>query len=333
MANFVGSPMSSYRSSPRRLTLSLFFAATVLSSGCTEKQSAIKPSGDEVAKPGPPAGSTDSIDWKLVDRAMGRHGKQETGGVQRYSMPRGDLKVTSEGVQIRPALSLGSWLAFKPIGGNGTVAMGDLVLTEREYNRVIARLEQGGVTPTAVHKHLPQHSPSLWWTHVEARGNPVKIAETVHAALSLTGTPPPKPSAEQQPQRLAIDTAAINQALGHTGKVNGGVYQVSISRSEEVGIGDVELPASMGAATVLNFQPTGGGKAAINGDFAMTADEVDGVVQALESSGIRVVALHNHMLDEQPRLFFLHFWANDDAVKLARGLRTALDKMKLARSG
>lgn len=207
--------------------------------------------------------------------------------------------------------------------------MGDLVLTEQEYNRVIARLSQGGVTPTAVHKHLPAHSPALWWTHIEAKGDPVNVAQTVRAALGLTGTPVAQPAPEQ-PQPVGIDTAAIGQALGYRGKVNGGVYQVSIPRSEAVRSSGIEVPGPMGTATALNFQPTGAGKAAINGDLVMKADEVKAVIEALEASGIQVVALHNHMLDEEPRLFFLHFWANDDAVKLARGLRSALGKMRLA---
>jgi hypothetical protein len=275
--------------------------------------------------------SRDSVDWSQVDRQMGRPGKEESGGVHRYSMPRSDLTVTSQGVTIKPALALGSWLAFKSTSGNSAVAMGDLVLTEQEYNRVIARLSQGGVQVTAVHKHLPAHSPGLWWTHVEGRGDPAKLAETVRAALRLTGTPSAPPPS-RQPEPVAIDTTGVSQALGHQGKVNGGVYQVSIPRSEVIRASGVEVSAAMGTGTALNFQPTGGGKAAINGDFVMVADEVKNVVQALESSDIQVVALHNHMLEEEPRLFFLHFWANDDAVKLARGLRGALDKMKLGKS-
>lgn len=313
-------------SSTYNVALSALLLFTWVGSGC--KADVI---GREPAVRRSSSTATDSINWNTVDQAMARTGKQETGGVHRYSMLRSDLTITSRGVKIKPALSLGSWLAFKQAGGNTAIAMGDLVLTEREYNRVIARLSQGGVAPTAIHKHLPAHSPPLWWTHIEAKGDPVKIAETVRAALNLTGTPP-APSGQEQQQSLGVDTAAVSQALGHAGKVNGGVYQVSIPRSEAVRAGGVEIPGSMGTATALNFQPTGNGKAAVNGDFVMVAEELKGVVQALESSGIQVVALHNHMLDEEPRLFFLHFWANEDAVKLARGLRSALDKMHLANS-
>ena len=253
----------------------------------------------------------------------------QPGGVYKFSMPRADLQVTAAGVRIKPALALGSWLAFKA-SGNGAVAMGDLVLTEKEYNRVIARLQQGGVGQTAVHKHLPDESPAIWWTHVHGNGDPVKIAETVKAALALTGTPSqgaPASSSGDSAKATELDTAAINRALGRGGRMSGGVYQVSVPRAETIKARGIDVPASMGTATALNFQPTDGDKAAINGDFVMTADEVQPVIAALEANGIQVVALHNHMLDEEPRLFFMHFWANDDAVKLAHGLKAGLDNI------
>jgi hypothetical protein len=265
----------------------------------------------------------DSVNWAAVDQALGRKGEMQPGGVYKFSIPRSDLQVTSGGVRIKPALSLGSWLAFKP-KGSGTVAMGDLVLTEEEYNQVIARLQQGGVAQTAVHKHLPEHSPAIWWTHVHAEGDPVKIAQTVKAALALTATPATTPNASVT--AIDLDTAAINRALGRSGKVSGGVYQVNVPRAEKIQASGIEVPASMGTATVLNFQSTGGGRAAINGDFVMTRDEVQRVIAALKANDIQVVTIHNHMVDEEPRLFFMHFWANDDAVKLARGLRAALNK-------
>jgi hypothetical protein len=275
-----------------------------------------------------PSSVKDSVSWAAVDQALGRKGEAQPGGVYKYSMPRSDLRVTSGGVQIKPALSLGSWLAFKP-KGSGAVAMGDLVLTEKEYNQVIARLQQGGVGQTAVHKHLPEHSPALWWTHVHAEGDPVKIAETVKAALGLTGTPAQAPAASPAPP-IELDTAAINQVLGRSGKVSGGVYQVSVPRAEKIQASGIEVPASMGTATALNFQPTGSEKAAINGDFVMTREEVQPVIAALKANGIQVVTVHNHMLDEEPRLFFMHFWANENAVKLASGLQAALDKTNSA---
>lgn len=274
-------------------------------------------------------GAAGEIDWKAVDAAMGRTGTMMPGDVYRFNMPRSDLTVVTNGVRVRPALSLGSWLAFRATGPGEAVAMGDLVLTEAECNRVIARLEEGGVGLTAVHKHLPAHSPALWWTHVHARGDPVRIATTVRAALGLTGTPAASPTPAPATS-FPLDTAAIHAALGHGGRVNGGVYQVSVHRAETIHSMGIEVPPAMGTGIALNFQPTGGGKAAINGDFVMLASEVDPVVRALRENGIAVVELHNHMTDEEPRLFFLHFWANDDALKLARGLRAALDRTNTA---
>lgn len=270
--------------------------------------------------------SAQEIDWNAVDTALERAGSMQPGGVYRFSMPRSDLSVTSQGVRITASLALGSWLAMKQTGAGGVIAMGDLVLTGDELNRVIARLQQGGVGQTAIHKHLLETSPAIWWTHVHARGDPVEIAGTVRAALALSATPAPAPGPAGEPPTLEIDTTQIARILGHSGRNNSGVYSVSIPRAETIRAMGTEIPPSMGISTAINFQPTGGGRAAINGDFVMTAGEVDRVIAALREHGIQVVALHNHLTDEEPRLFFLHFWANDDALELARGLRAALNQ-------
>jgi hypothetical protein len=161
--------------------------------------------------------------------------------------------------------------------------------------------------------------------HVHAHGDPVKIGQTIRSAIAVTKVPPPAPAAATT-GTFGFDTTQVAQALGYTGRVNGGVYQVSVPRAETIRDGQFEVPPSMGLGTAINFQPTSGGKAAISGDFVMIGAEVNGVIRALRENGIEVVSLHNHMLTEEPRLFFMHFWANDDAVKLARGLRAALDK-------
>jgi hypothetical protein len=144
----------------------------------------------------------------------------------------------------------------------------------------------------------------------------------------LTKTPPPATGATPAPTQQAIDlkTAEVEQALGYSGRVNGGILQFSVSRVEKITDSGMEVPPAMGTATAINFQPTGGGKAAISGDFVLLASEVNPVIRALRSHGIEVEAMHNHMLNEQPHLYFMHFWANDDAVKLAQGLRAALDE-------
>ncbi len=276
-------------------------------------------------------------DWAKVDQVLGRTGTEQAGGVHRYGFPRSDLKVTLDGVAINPALALGSWAAFQPMGDEAMV-MGDLVLTQEEVNPVMSRLLASGFTITALHNHLLRSAPATMYMHIGARGDPVKLAQALHEALAVSRTPLASPSRDSQPPAaggagssspLDLDTAALDRALGAKGKANGGVYQFSYPRADTPNAGGMPAPASMGTATAINFQATGNGKAAITGDFVMTANEVDPVMRALRSSGIEVTALHNHMLDDEPRLFFMHFWANQDAQQLARGLRTALDRMNI----
>jgi hypothetical protein len=263
-------------------------------------------------------------DWSAVEQALGRKGVMQPGDVIRFSFPRRDLRVSARGVELRPAFALGSWAAFKDVGGGHAMVMGDLVLTEDEVNGVISRLQHGGVQQTAVHNHVLGESPRIMYVHIAAHADPLTVARTIRAALETTATPLDTTSSAAAPS-LGIDTAQIARALGYSGRANGGVYQLSIPRGERITEGGREVPASMGLGTVINFQPTGNGRAAITGDFVMTAREVNPVIRALRENGIEVTALHSHMLDEQPRLFFMHFWANDDALKLARGLRAALD--------
>jgi hypothetical protein len=272
------------------------------------------------------AQQTGATAWKDVEQALGKAGSMQPGDVYKVSLPRSDLQVTVNGVQIKPALALGSWVAFKKMG-NTTMVMGDLVLTEDEVTPVMTKLREGGVEQTALHNHVLHESPRIMYMHISAMGDAVKIARAIHDALALSKTPFSVPAAaSKQNQDSGIDTKQLDQLMGQTGKVNGGVYQFSVPRAEAISDNGMEAPPSMGLATAINFQPTGGGKAAITGDFVMIASEVNQVIRALRENGIEVTALHSHMLTESPRLFFMHFWANDDAQKLARGLRAALDK-------
>jgi Domain of Unknown Function (DUF1259) len=273
-------------------------------------------------------------DWAAVDRAMGRAGTMQPGDVQKYNFPRADLRVTVAGVPLKPALALGSWVAFKRTGAAAgeAMAMGDLVLLESEVAPVIAKLQSMEVEQTALHNHLQHESPAVMYLHIQAQGDPIKVAEAVRAALALTKTPSGPPAASVT-ATFGLDTSQLASALGYPGKVNGGVYQVTVSRQEPVRMAGMEVPPSMGVATALNFQPTSKGKGAITGDFVLTADEVNPVIRALRDGGVEVTALHSHMLGEEPRLFFMHFWANDDAVKLARTLHTALGLMKVKSAG
>jgi Domain of Unknown Function (DUF1259) len=270
------------------------------------------------------AGGGQPGEWQAVDQALGRSGQVQGDGAYKAGFPRSDLKVTLEGVDLKPALALGGWVAFsKP--GSGAMVMGDLVLAEDEVPAVMASLESGGIQVTALHNHVQHESPRVIYMHISGHGDAVKLAAAVKEAMALTKIPAPNPPAAA-PAEIGIDTAGIEQALGYKGKVNGGVFQVGVPRAESITEGGMKVPSSMGLSTALNFQPTGGAKAAITGDFVLIGTEVNPVIQALRGHGINVTALHSHMLDEQPRLFFMHFWANDDAVKLAKGLRAALDK-------
>lgn len=268
------------------------------------------------------------IDWTQVDRAMGKPGAMQPGEVYKFAFPRSDLEVTLDGVSIKPALALGGWVAFKQTGADEAIAMGDLVLREDEVAPVIAKLREGSVEQTALHNHLLRESPQVLYMHIHAHGNPASIAAAIHAALALTATPfvVPAAPAAPSPSAPALDTAAIAAALGHGGKLNGVVYQLSVPRMEAIRDGGIDVPPAMGVATAINIQPTSGGKAATTGDFVLTGTEVNPVIQALTQNGIAVTALHSHMITEEPRLFFLHFWGNEDVPALLRGLRAALDK-------
>lgn len=211
------------------------------------------------------------------------------------------------------------------------MVMGDLVLTNEEINPVMERLAEGGIEITALHNHLLRSTPATMYMHIEGHGDASKLAQTIHDALGLSHTPLAAQPAPASSESLDLDTAAIEKIFDKKGKVSGGVYQFSIPRAESIKEGGMEVPPSMGTAIAINFQPTGAGKAAVAGDFALTAAEVNPVLRSLRANGIEVTALHNHMLNEEPRLFFMHFWANDDAAKLAKGLRAALDQVNTAK--
>ncbi len=263
-------------------------------------------------------------DWKPVEQALGRSGQLQGDGAYKFGLPRGDLKVTVDGVQVKPTLALGSWMAFSS-PGKDAMLMGDLVLTEDEVSPVMLALQEKGLQVTALHNHVLHETPRVMYMHIEGHGDAAKLAGSMKEVVALTKTPAPTPP-PSTPPAVDLDTAAIDQALGAKGKANGGVYQVSVPRAEKVTDAGMPVPGSMGLATALNFQPTGGGKAAITGDFVLLGTEVNPVIKALRQNGIQVTAIHSHMLQEEPRLFFMHFWANDDAVKLAKGLRAALDQ-------
>ena len=268
-------------------------------------------------------------DWKAVEQALGRSGQLQGDGAYKFGLPRGDLKVTVDGVQVKPTLALGSWVAFSS-PGQDAMLMGDLVLAEDEVSPVMLALEENGLQITALHNHVLHETPRVMYMHIVGHGDAVKLAGSVRHVMALTKTPAPT-QPPTTPPAFDLDTTAIDEVLGHKGKVNGGVYQVGVPRAEKITEAGMPVPGSMGVATALNFQPTGAGKAAVTGDFVLLGTEVNPVIRALRQNAIQVTAIHSHMLEEQPRLFFMHFWANDDAVKLAKGLRAALDNTNSAK--
>jgi uncharacterized protein DUF1259 len=266
-------------------------------------------------------------DWKAVEHALGKSGQLQPGEVFRIGMPRTDLAVTVKGVPVKPGFALGSYAAFKQIGDHAMV-MGDLVLLDQEVPGVMSGLLSSGLEVTAVHNHLNEMSPHVMYMHYAGHGDAVQLARGLRQALSASGTPLGAGSAPAPAQAWpALDTKQIEQALGRAGKdLGGGVFQVTVPRAEAITeMGEPLLPG-MGVVTVLNFQPTADGRAAITGDFVLVDKEVNAVARTLRQRGIDVTAIHNHALQDTPRLFYMHFWGTDDAATLARGLKAALDQ-------
>ena len=280
-------------------------------------------------------GQGTQVDWKAVEQAIGKVGAVQPDGVYKIGLPRTDLHVKVGDVDVKPTLALGSWLGFRKMAAQ-TMVMGDLVLTEDEVAPVMAKLQEGNIEITALHNHLLNQSPRVMYMHVSGHGDAVRLAQAIHSALALSKTPFSASTPTPQPEQIDLDTRQLDQIIGRAGRVNGGVYQFAVARAEKIAEGEISrgvepIPSSMGLATAINFQPTGSGRTAITGDFVLIGNEVNPVIATLRANGIAVTALHSHMLEDTPHLFFMHFWANDDALKLARGLRAALDRTNSAK--
>jgi Domain of Unknown Function (DUF1259) len=305
-------------------------AAVMLAGGCSSGPKRGPSTGNEQAgTPRSPVTTTDA-DWKPVADTLGRTGKLgDNNTAYRVALTRNDLQVTSYGVAIKPGLSLGGYAVFVRYDNNETLLMGDLVVTETELPKVTDALQAHGIAQTGLHKHLLEQSPPVWWTHIHGMGDATQLAQGLRAALDATSIGPPSPPPAQQPP-VDIDVAGVEQALGRKGTADGGLLKYSIPRKDTIVEDGRILPAaSLNLTTVVNFQPLGGGRAAINGDFILTDSEVQKVIQALRAGNIAIVELHNHGLTEEPRLFYMHYWAVDDAVTLAKALRPALDATNL----
>ncbi len=265
------------------------------------------------------------LDQDGIANAMGKKGAA-AGDIYKVSFPRSDFQVNVGKMIIKPEFALTSWAAFKK-SGDSSLTYGDLVLLESELNPVISKLEEKGIGISAIHSHLVYETPRIIYVHFMGYGNEVTLAEGLKAALTLTGTPLKSEAAS--PEVKSEMARQIENVLGYEGNMVSGVLHVNVPRNDiRVKIMGKEIPGSMGVNTPLNFQMDGQ-KAAINGDFLLLADEVNPVIKALRDNGIEIASLHNHMLDEEPRVFFMHFWAYGDPVSLAKGLKAALDKTNI----
>jgi hypothetical protein len=270
--------------------------------------------------------ATTAADWQQVARALGRPGVLSADGlVYRVTFPRDDLEITSYGVPLKSGFAVGtsSYAAFSRFPDGTVELMGDLLTTNQEQSPATDTLRAGGIELVGVHKHLADLNLDLWWNHFHGSGSDAgALAATVRKALDRTSTPPAAPCAESG--GLNLDIKAVDRALDAGGASECGVHSVLFKRNETVTVHRHVMAPAMGVVTAMFFQPTGGGRAAVSGDFAMTGDEVPAVIKALRAGKIRIVTLHQHSLDDQPRLFYMHFWAVGDAVTLAETLATAV---------
>jgi hypothetical protein len=266
------------------------------------------------------------LDTAAIDRAIGRSGQAMPGDVYRVSFPRGDMDVSVGAVKVRPGLALGGWAAFKA-NGDQAVAHGDLVLADSEVNTVISTLQQHNFDITALHNHLLNTSMPVWYLHFWGQGGAPELAAAVKDAISRTKAPAPAaPAAASTTTDFPADQ--MQQAIGLKGTVTNGVLALSQARPEPIQMMGVTLPPSMGMATAINVQSAGNGRVAATGDFVMLADEVNKVARALRQHDVNITALHNHMLHGTPDLYFMHFWAEGEPVKVAAGLKEALAQLR-----
>lgn len=274
------------------------------------------------------ATSAQGLDTAKIDQTLGRGG-QKSGEVYRVAFPRSDLHVVVEGVTVKPGLALGSWAAFS--GSNErAMVMGDLVLLSSELEPVLKKLRASNFEITAVHNHLIGETPRLIYVHYMGQESAVELAKSLRAALAESktplGPPPTSPSPASEPPAFV---KTIETIMGAKGRWGGGVLAFGIPRADAVVEGGMSLTPAQGAAEAINFQEAGPGRVATAGDFELTAEEVNPVISALQAHGIQVTALHSHMLTEQPRLFFMHFWAVGTPESVAEGIKAALDKVHM----
>ena len=260
-----------------------------------------------------------------IDQVLGRSG-QKTGDVYRVSFPRTDLHVSVNGLAIKPGLALGSWAAFLGTDDNAMV-MGDLVLLEEELNPVMAKLRSNGFEISAVHNHLMEETPKVLYMHYMGHGSAKQLAASLRAALSVSETPLDKPAAAAEEPAPPAWVKTVEDAVGREGTFKGGVLSYGVPRGDAITMAGMTIPPAAGVGEAINFQAADSGNVATTGDFVLTADEVNPVLSELQARNILVTALHSHMLTEQPRLFFMHFWCVGSPESLGDGIKAALSKV------
>jgi Domain of Unknown Function (DUF1259) len=276
----------------------------------------------------PSLANSQGLTTSVIDEALGRSG-QTMGDVYRFGFPRTDLHVRADGVDIKPGLALGSWAAFSGTDAQASV-MGDLVLLESEVNPVIRKLRSARFEITAVHNHIMNETPHVLYVHYMGHGSAAEIAKSLRAGLAESKTPLDKPAAT--PAQAAEPPAFVKtteDTLGAKGRLSGGVLAFGIPRADPITDGGMSLTGAQGVAESINFQEAGPDKVATTGDFVLIADEVNPVISALLDHNIQITALHSHLLTEQPRLFFMHFWGLGSTASVAQGIKAALDKVHL----
>lgn len=263
--------------------------------------------------------------WEPVEKILGKKGMARE-NMFKVTYPRTDLDVKIGDVTIDPRVGLTSWIAFRT--NQKTVVTGDLVLKADEVMRVIQKMMTEKIEVTALHNHLTGTSMPVMYLHFTGMGDAVKLAASMKAVLAVTGTPPA--AAARPPETIPPVFSVVQYFLG-PGKQQGSVLKYDFSRNHTILENDVEVPGFLGTATSLNFQAAND-KVAATGDFVLTANEVNPVITALTESNIAVTAVHNHMLTEVPRMFYLHFWGYDRPEAVAGGLRAALEKINIKRA-
>jgi Domain of Unknown Function (DUF1259) len=276
-----------------------------------------------LASPAFAQGNAQQLNIDGITQAIGKPGEL-TGPMYKVSFPRSDLAVRVGNIAIKPALALMAWAGFVK-SGNSAFTYGDLVLLEDEINPVISKLEEKGLELSALHNHLLHETPRIMFIHFVGRGDEVELATGVREALALTKSP--LVSTTSGPETRPQIATEIEKIIGYQGSMGGDVFHITVPRNDvHVASMGTMLPGSMGMNTPFNFQ-LDGRNAAINGDFMLRPTELNPVIKVLRANGIEVASIHNHLLDNEPQLVFMHFWAYGDALDLAKGLKAALDRI------